>query len=149
MPRLDCGALTLVDNLMTDDLHSARYFSLATFRKAGGEVRTPVWFAEQADVFYVFSAGDAGKVKRLRREPRARVARCDVRGHVLGPWLEARGRLIASEVEIATALAALRHKYGVQMWLLDALSRITGRYDKRAYIAVTLAARGPDEVARS
>jgi len=134
---------------MADDLHSARYFSLATFRKDGREVRTPVWFADQASVFYVFSAGDAGKVKRLRRESRARVARCDARGRVLGPWFEAHGRLLVSEAEIAIALAALRGKYGLQMWLLDRLSRITGRYDRRAYIAVTLAAHGTAEVARS
>ena len=30
---------------MSDDIHKARYISLATFRRNGNAVRTPVWFA--------------------------------------------------------------------------------------------------------
>ena len=50
-----------------------RYLSLATFRRDGGAVPTPVWFAEVDGLLYVFTAGDAGKVKRLRHSSRARV----------------------------------------------------------------------------
>jgi hypothetical protein len=42
-------------------LADANYFSLATFRKNGNAVATPVWFAPAGNTFYVFSAGDAGK----------------------------------------------------------------------------------------
>ena len=49
-------------------LATADYFNLATFRKNGNAVATPVWFAPHGDTFYVFSAGDAGKVKRIRVE---------------------------------------------------------------------------------
>jgi len=48
--------------------------SLATFRKSGAEVATPVWFAASDGNLYVFTAGDSGKVKRLRHTARARVA---------------------------------------------------------------------------
>ena len=47
-------------------LDQAAYFSLATFRKSGVAVETPVWFAGDKQTYYVFSAGQAGKVKRLR-----------------------------------------------------------------------------------
>ena len=37
-------------------LADADYFNLATFRRNGKPVATPVWFAPAGDTFYVFSA---------------------------------------------------------------------------------------------
>ena len=34
-------------------LQGQKYISLATFRRNGQEVRTPVWFAEQAGKLYL------------------------------------------------------------------------------------------------
>jgi hypothetical protein len=62
------------------DPATERYVSLATHRRNRIEVKTPVWIAEVARRYYVFSAGDAGKVKRIRATPRVRIAACDVRG---------------------------------------------------------------------
>jgi len=56
------------------DLDRHRYVSLATFRRNGAEVATPVWFAALGARLYVVTSGDSGKVKRLRNTPRARVA---------------------------------------------------------------------------
>jgi uncharacterized protein len=56
-----------------------KYVSLATYRRNGVEVKTPVWIAKVAGRYYVFSAGDAGKVKRIRATPRVRLAPCDWR----------------------------------------------------------------------
>jgi PPOX class probable F420-dependent enzyme len=123
-------------------LDDARYFNLATFRKNGSSVETPLWFApsaaESPNVFYVFSAGDAGKVKRLRRDQTARVAACDVRGRLKGEWLQARAELLEG-ADAQAALMALRRRYGWQMRLADVLARLTGRFHRRAYIRVTLA----------
>ncbi|MDH3644708.1 MAG: PPOX class F420-dependent oxidoreductase, partial [Gammaproteobacteria bacterium] len=85
---------------------------------------------------YVFSAGDAGKVKRLRVGDQARVAACDARGKLLGDWCPARARLLEAPADIAAALAALHRKYGWLMWTTDLLARLSGRFDKRAYIRV-------------
>jgi hypothetical protein len=98
-----------------------------------------VWFAEAQGRYYVFSAGDAGKVKRLRNSPRARVAACDVRGKLLGEWHEARGRVVDDAQTVERAYAALRAKYGWQMWLGDLASRLTGRYARRAILEIELA----------
>jgi PPOX class probable F420-dependent enzyme len=119
-------------------LESAKYFNLATFRKSGDAVETPVWFAPDGEVFYVFSAGDAGKVKRLRNSTRARVAECDVRGQLLGDWIDAEARLVDEPAEVEKALAALRRKYGWQMLATDWLSTLTGRFRRRRYIAVEI-----------
>lgn len=119
-----------------DDRH--RYLSLATYRATGAEVATPVWFAAVDGVLYVFTAGDSGKVKRLRRSPRARVAPCDARGNVQGPWRDASARIATDAASIARATRALRAKYGWQKWLLDLGSRLTGRIHRRAWIAIEL-----------
>ena len=39
------------------------YVNLATYRKDGREVRTPVWLAGDNGEYYVFSESKAGKVK--------------------------------------------------------------------------------------
>ncbi len=119
-------------------LASAQYFSLATFRRNGKEVATPVWFAEANGNYYVFSAGDAGKVKRIRGRAKARVAPCDVRGKVLGEWRDATARLVSESAEIAAAYRALRSKYGMRMATLDFFARLSGRFHRRALIAVIL-----------
>ena len=116
----------------------ARYLSLATFRRNGAEVRTPVWFAQAGDALYVFTAGGSGKVKRLRNSPRVRVAPCDARGALRGEWQDGVARLVTDAATIARAQAALRAKYGWQLLLLDLVSRVTGRIARRAWIEITL-----------
>jgi hypothetical protein len=129
---------------MSKALDNARYLSLETFRKSGTGVATPVWFAPHRGALYVFSAGDAGKVKRLRNSPKARVAPCDVRGKVLGEWADAQAFLVDDAVEIKAAHGALLERYGWQMRLLDCGAKLGGRYDKRAFIRIEVgrAARG-------
>lgn len=121
------------------DLTWARYISLTTFRKSGAEVATPVWAAFEQGHWYVFSAAGAGKVKRLRNDSRARIAVCDVRGRLLGEPFDATAELLQDPADIHRALLLLRRKYGLQMRLADAGARLTGRFDRRAYIRVKLA----------
>ena len=123
---------------MSDPLQGARYLNFATFRKNGAAVETPVWFAEHGGRYYFYSAGNAGKVKRLRNSDRARIAACDFRGKVLGPWLPARARIITDPTAIAAGARALRAKYGVQSWGGDLLAKLAGRIDKRAWIEIAL-----------
>ena len=120
------------------DLDRAHYLSLATFRASGAEVRTPVWFARFEDQLYVFTLRDSGKVKRLRRSTRARIAACDVRGAVLGPWQEVTARLVTDPELIESAHAALRVKYGARMRLADLFARLTRRLARRAWIEIEL-----------
>ena len=124
-------------------LDRANYLNLATYRRNGQEVRTPVWFAGSDARYYLFSAGDAGKVKRIRANGRARVVSCDARGGITGEWRDAAARLVNDETEIQQAYRALRRKYGWQMRLTNLASRLTGRYAKRQLIALELSALEP------
>src|SRR5262249_2798869 len=84
------------------------------------------------------SAGNAGKVKRIRNASRARVAPCDARGTVRGPWQDATARVITDANAIEGARSALRAKYGWQVALLDFVSRVTGRAKRRAWLETAL-----------
>ncbi|MGH9576036.1 MAG: PPOX class F420-dependent oxidoreductase [Terriglobales bacterium] len=74
-----------------------KYLNLETYRRNGEAVRTPVWFAEDAGVLYIYSLADAGKIKRLRHNPRVRVVPCSFRGDVRGAWVDATARLLDGE----------------------------------------------------
>jgi PPOX class probable F420-dependent enzyme len=118
------------------DPATERYVSLATFRRNGREVRTPVWLAECDARYYLFSEGKAGKVKRVRANGRARMAACTLRGQVKSDWLEAKARIVKEDDVVERAYLALRGKYGWSMKLGDFFSKLSGRYDKRAIIEV-------------
>jgi PPOX class probable F420-dependent enzyme len=118
------------------ELDRHRYLSLATFRRSGAEVTTPVWFAAADGKLYVFTAGESGKVKRLRHSSRARVAPSDARGRVRGAWRDASARIVTDAPLVERAHAALRAKYGWQMRLTDLFSRLAGRIRRRAWIEI-------------
>jgi PPOX class probable F420-dependent enzyme len=125
-------------NSLGFDPGAEKYVSLATYRRNCLEVKTPVWIAEVAGRYYVFSAGDAGKVKRIRATPRVRLAPCDVRGEVRGPWIDAHARIVLDPKLIVEVRRALRRKYGVLMRLTDFIATMTGRIRRRAYIEMEL-----------
>jgi len=111
---------------------NAKYFSLETFRKTGTGVRTPVWFAPDPvspggiTRFYVYSLPDSGKVKRIRNNPRVRIAPCNMRGDLRGAWIDARARMCDGG-EVATGQSLLRQKYGWAKRIGDFFSRLRGR----------------------
>jgi len=105
---------------------NARYLNLETFRKTGVGVRTQVWFAQEGAVFYIYSAPDAGKVKRIRNNPKVRVAPCDFRGNLRGAWLDGHARICEGR-EAAHGQELLRSKYGWLKIAGDFFSRLRGR----------------------
>jgi PPOX class probable F420-dependent enzyme len=108
----------------------AKYLSLETFRKTGVGVRTPVWFAQdparQATMFYLYTLPDSGKAKRIRNNPKVRVAPCNMRGDLHGAWVEARARICEGD-EAAKGQSLLIQKYGLAKRIGDFFSRLRGR----------------------
>lgn len=103
-----------------------KYLSLESFRKSGVGVRTPIWFAADgpgagdggAKTLYVYSTGNSGKVKRIRNNPRVRIAPCDLRGRLRGEWMEARAEILRGE-EAERGMRLLNRKYVPWKQLLD------------------------------
>ena len=89
-----------------------KYALLVTFRKDGTPVPTPVWFALPDDGRFITRTEErTAKVRRMRRDPRARVIPCDPRGKVLGAGVDGTARILPA-AEIEAAEAALDRKYG-------------------------------------
>jgi uncharacterized protein len=78
-----------------------KYISLETFKKNGQGVKTPVWFVEDNGALYVYTEADSWKVKRIRNNPRVRVAVCNMRGVVKGPWMDATATFVEGEERVA------------------------------------------------
>jgi uncharacterized protein len=114
---------------------NTKYLNLETFRKTGVGVRTPVWFTQEDSTFYVYTLPDAGKAKRIRNNPKVRVAPCDMRGNLRGAWVEARARICETS-EAAHGQELLRRKYGWMKIIGDFFSRMRGR--TQVFIAIDL-----------
>ena len=119
-------------------LEGGSYMSFATLKKSGKYVATPVWFAPDGDSYYLFSANNAGKIKRLRNFSQCRAAACTMSGTVTGDWVEGEAVILDRPKEVKKALAALHRKYGWQMKIADTGSKLTAKFNARAYIKVNL-----------
>ena len=95
-----------------ESLGDAKYVLLTTFRRDGTAVPTPVWVARDGAELVVFTAPNAGKVKRIRRDGAVRVGPCTMRGRPTGLDVPGRARVLdAAGVERTLGLIA--RKYGV------------------------------------
>jgi len=92
------------------EISGQRYISLATFRKNGTPVYTPVWFGEENGHLYVMTASKTGKAKRLRNNPEVRIAPSTMRGKVTGAEFSARVRFLKPE-EFQRAQNLIKVKY--------------------------------------
>ena len=128
------------------DVHRERYVSLVTFKRDGGEVATPIWFAPDAGdpkLLWMYTNGQSFKVKRIRNQQgRARVAACDARGKLRGGYLEAEATVHddPDSPEFERAFDTLIDRYGWQARLVLLGSRIGGTYRHRCALAVRLKA---------
>ena len=122
-----------------DALKNEQYINLETFKKDGGGVKTPVWLVDIDGVVYVFTDGSSFKVKRLSRNPRARVAACNARGAVHGDWLDATGEIVSNPAVEQEVYAALRKKYGLLMAFLTFGARLSGSFKRRKILALRAA----------
>jgi PPOX class probable F420-dependent enzyme len=80
----------------------------------------------------VYTEADSWKVKRIRNNPRVRVAVCNVRGTVKGPWLDATAAIVeGNERDVADTL--LDRKY----FMKRIANLVPGRRARRAMIKIT------------
>jgi PPOX class probable F420-dependent enzyme len=123
-------------------MHGHTYALLVTFRKDGSAVPTPVWFALLDDGHLVTQTEErTAKVRRIRRNPQARVLPCDARGKPLGPGVDGTVRIIESTQERERAEAALDRHYGRTRRVYEKLMT-----DARGmvYLEIVAEARDPD-----
>jgi hypothetical protein len=106
-----------------------RYISLTTFKRDGTTAATPVWVgSDDGERLLVWTGAGTWKVKRIRRDPRVRVAPCDARGRPRGDAVDATARVL-DDPEIAERV--LRRKYRIQKPALDLFNSLVSRLRRR------------------
>lgn len=116
-------------------LEGKKYLNLESFRRNGTGVRTPVWFtAAPGGLLYVYTTANAGKTKRIRRSGVVRIAACNARGAITGPWIDAHAEIVG-EAEFIEGMRLLNRKYWPVKQILDLSVLLFGRH-QRVMIAV-------------
>lgn len=110
-----------------------KYLNMESYRKSGEAIRTPLWFAQEGEVFYFYTVAHSFKVKRLMNNSRIRIAPCDMRGNLKGDWIDANARRL-NDNEARHADTLLNQKYGWQKRLLNFFAKLRGH--QRAAFAI-------------
>ncbi|MFD9891850.1 PPOX class F420-dependent oxidoreductase [Amycolatopsis sp. NPDC059027] len=119
-------------------LAAEKYVVVTTFRRTGDAVPTPVWAAELDGELVLWSAREAGKVKRIRRNGRVTVQACDVRGsRTHGTVVAGQARVLGDAGSDRTRTAIAR-KYGVVGRATMFFSRLRGGTRRTVGIAIAL-----------
>jgi PPOX class probable F420-dependent enzyme len=82
---------------------------LATYRRDGSVLLSPVWHEWRDGGFEVVTRSDDVKVKHLRRDPRASIVLCEHSPPYRGVEVRADARLVTTGVEAATLRIACRY----------------------------------------
>jgi PPOX class probable F420-dependent enzyme len=123
-------------------LQGHKYALLVTFRSDGTAVPTPVWFALLDDRHFVTRTEErTAKVRRIRRDPRARVFACDPRGKPLGLGVEGSARILQTREECERAEEALDRHYGRARRIYE---KLLADESGTVYLEVSPAARTPE-----
>lgn len=102
-----------------DQIARRRHALVISFRRDGTPVGTPVWIACVNGRAYARVERSSGKVKRLRREPRALLVPCTRSGRPVGQAVAVQGRVCAARSEQAAELALASH-HGLVRRLFEA-----------------------------
>lgn len=105
-----------------DELRTARYALLRSFRRDGSPVATPVWFALDDDTV-LFRTKIGPKTRRLALRPDVELTACDYRGRCRDEAPAVAGRAtILSGAEAEAANRTLHRRYG---WQWNVMPMIT------------------------
>lgn len=106
-------------------LSNKKYINLETVRKNGDPVKTPVWFVISENLVYVVTRENTGKVKRIKNDPKVRIAPCNFKGKPEGDWISGTAEFIQGE-NFQKAVNLRNKKYGLMAKLAGFLSSSKG-----------------------
>jgi len=75
-------------------LSGGKYLLVTTFRKDGTPVPTPVWVVRDGDQLAVWTPTESYKVRRIRANPRVRLAPCTIQGRPTGDEVTGTARIL-------------------------------------------------------
>lgn len=127
-----------ISTLTNVNLDEYKFISLATFRKNGSHVATPVTFAVHNGRLYVVTGVNSAKIKRLHHTKQVELSPCDSRGALLGPTIGGWARILSDE-EAVSLKPYLRFKAGnLLMFFFNRLRDL--RQGGNIYLEITVEA---------
>lgn len=103
-----------------------QYMTLETFCKNGEGVKTPVWFAQDGNALRIWTEIRTGKVKRIRRDGKVRIAPSTASGDPLGEWTEASAIVLETPEEVKYTQNLFYQKYGWMFNMFAFLGKMRG-----------------------
>ena len=92
------------------EITGQKYMSLASFARMAPRLHSESGLARKDDKLYVMTRSDSGKYKRIRNNPRIRIAPCTMRGKITGPEFAANARILPPE-DWPWASKTIKRKY--------------------------------------
>jgi PPOX class probable F420-dependent enzyme len=100
------------------------YLNLETFRKSGQGVKTPVWFVQEGEVFYIWTQANSGKAKRVLNNDKVKIVLSRGDGAPLGDWISATASRDDSGEALNYVRALMVKKYGLTFRLFSLLGKL-------------------------
>jgi PPOX class probable F420-dependent enzyme len=103
-----------------------QYINLESYTRKGEPKLTPVQSIEDGGLIYLRTGSRTWKVKRIRRNPRVRIVRCNRSGAPLGAWVGGEAHVVEGE-ECERLKKLFRKEYGaVGNLLVGLVARLRG-----------------------
>ncbi len=101
-----------------------QFLCMETFRKNGQGVKTPVWFVQEGETFFIWTGAASGKVKRINNNHRVMIVPSKADGTPQGEWVQASATADGSETAIQHAKGLFTKKYGLQFRMYSAIGSL-------------------------
>jgi PPOX class probable F420-dependent enzyme len=118
-------------------LAAGKYLLVTSYRKDGTAVPTPVWVVLDGDRLAVWTPAESYKVRRIRRDPRVRLAPCTMRGEATGPEVTGTAAVLVGE-DAERIRRLIVRRYGVLGWLTVKASQLRRGRDATVGIAFSV-----------
>jgi hypothetical protein len=129
---------------MTDALSALgaeKFVSLATFKKDGTAVATPMWIGRDGDQLFFWTPADSWKAKRAMNNPRVVLAPCNRGGRVSegADPIDGVAEVITEPATVQRLAGVIRRKYGLMFTVVTFIERLLARGQKpRVVLRITL-----------
>ena len=92
-------------------LFPGRYLSVTSFKRDGTGVATPVWFVSDGRRLFALTDLHSAKVRRIRRDPRVKVASCRPNGKLRREPIPARAEVLTDTADLERVQKLLMARY--------------------------------------
>jgi uncharacterized protein len=125
-------------------LAAQKFVSLTTYKKNGDALATPMWLGRDGDHLFVWTPADSAKIKRVRNDPRVTLVPCGRFGKPNNDAEPVAGtaEVITEPATVRRLAEVIRHKYGLEYWVVTLIERLAARGEKpRAILRIALSHR--------